>query len=615
MEENKTTNAAPAPASPAALSGDKERAYDSIDRFLRNNLCDEDYAEYSAELDSLLAAQPADGDISEDERLRNMVRAAIALDNNSEREADRAYARQVLADVEAIKLDTPVQFNLGYGSAVQEIRSRLALGGWYDSKPPAEDAATYLIAANLATAIWQAHWQDVSPNWRPLETLDGVLTQISNMVSGMERQRGLVAEDARASRQCTRCEYIGRCDCEPKSADTRQGAALSDEQTRAQLESLARHSYGGRFAVYMSGDDARALLDSQPAASAHYEALEREHLGDFDKKTGIYAAEDARASRCTECNGTGTSDGRDGALIPCLACSGPARQGVALSNPEPALVVVSRFVTDETDAYLDKLRFAASEAIRTFEDAGDAMSWSPTIDAIERLKGILHGGYEYHSDDAAVDAFAWAMRDKMEESREKGRSGWDSPFQCSPERLAEMLIDHISKGDPVDVGNFAMMLFNRPDARGVLAKVWEARASSSQGVALSDENAIDDLLASIPEVCKAERAVNDFDLHSAMEQAFRAIARRVLSRASSSRAEVEQTVPVVTEDMVRSALSVAWNDFVSDTGCYPSCFTVQRGKRIEADFERAESAFLEYAAATINASLAAAEAPNAEGKP
>ncbi len=40
----------------AAVRADKERAYHSIDRFLRNNLCDEDYAEYSAELDSLLAA-------------------------------------------------------------------------------------------------------------------------------------------------------------------------------------------------------------------------------------------------------------------------------------------------------------------------------------------------------------------------------------------------------------------------------------------------------------------------------------------------------------------------------------------------------------------------------
>ena len=38
------------------LRRDQEAAYNSIDRFLRNNLCDEDYAQYSAELYSLLAA-------------------------------------------------------------------------------------------------------------------------------------------------------------------------------------------------------------------------------------------------------------------------------------------------------------------------------------------------------------------------------------------------------------------------------------------------------------------------------------------------------------------------------------------------------------------------------
>lgn len=147
----------------------------------------------------------------------------------------------------------------------------------------------------------------------------------------------------------------------------------------------------------------------------------------------------------------------------------------SFSNNMPPQVVTARIFTEKTAAYLDQLRFAANEAIRTFEDAGDAMSWAPTQSAIDRLKEVLQGGYEYHSDDAAVDGFAEAMRSKMEDSREKGRSGWDDPFQCSPYRLAEMLIDHIAKGDPVDVGNFAMMLFNRPDARGVLAQVWKVR--------------------------------------------------------------------------------------------------------------------------------------------
>lgn len=47
----------------------------------------------------------------------------------------------------------------------------------------------------------------------------------------------------------------------------KQEAVALDQQTKAQIESLARHSYGGRFAVYMSGDDARALL-AHPIASA-----------------------------------------------------------------------------------------------------------------------------------------------------------------------------------------------------------------------------------------------------------------------------------------------------------------------------------------------------------
>jgi hypothetical protein len=67
-------------------------------------------------------------------------------------------------------------------------------------------------------------------------------------------------------------------------------------------------------------------------------------------------------------------------------------------------------------------------------------------------------------DDWAVDRFAAAMKAKMAKQREKGYSGWDDPEQCPTERLQTMLFEHIAKGDPVDVGNFAMMLWNRVEA-------------------------------------------------------------------------------------------------------------------------------------------------------
>ena len=68
---------------------------------------------------------------------------------------------------------------------------------------------------------------------------------------------------------------------------------------------------------------------------------------------------------------------------------------------------------------------------------------------------------EPHPDDIAVDKFAAAMKAKMAVSRAKGRGGWDDPAQCDVADLCAMLVDHVEKGDPVDVGNFAMMLFNR----------------------------------------------------------------------------------------------------------------------------------------------------------
>lgn len=75
-----------------------------------------------------------------------------------------------------------------------------------------------------------------------------------------------------------------------------------------------------------------------------------------------------------------------------------------------------------------------------------------------------------HPDDLAVDRFAVAMKEKLALARAKGRGGWNDPAQCSVERLATMLVEHIAKGDPVDVANFAMMLHQRGAGLEVLAQ-------------------------------------------------------------------------------------------------------------------------------------------------
>lgn len=66
-----------------------------------------------------------------------------------------------------------------------------------------------------------------------------------------------------------------------------------------------------------------------------------------------------------------------------------------------------------------------------------------------------------HSDDTAVDLFSEAMKEKLAQKREEGRGGWENKEVCSVGFLASLLHGHMRKGDPVDIGNIAMMLWSR----------------------------------------------------------------------------------------------------------------------------------------------------------
>jgi hypothetical protein len=72
--------------------------------------------------------------------------------------------------------------------------------------------------------------------------------------------------------------------------------------------------------------------------------------------------------------------------------------------------------------------------------------------------------FKQHSDDVAVDRFATAMKAKLAEKRADGASGWDDPEVCHIDYLAHLLKEQIHSRatlDTVDIGNFAMMIFNR----------------------------------------------------------------------------------------------------------------------------------------------------------
>lgn len=81
-------------------------------------------------------------------------------------------------------------------------------------------------------------------------------------------------------------------------------------------------------------------------------------------------------------------------------------------------------------------------------------------------------------DDMCINRFAEAMANKMAVGRAKGRGGWANPNECSNESLATFLVEQISKGDPVDIGNYAMMLFSRKAKHEIIGTALQAHANN-----------------------------------------------------------------------------------------------------------------------------------------
>ncbi|MCV6588019.1 MAG: AlpA family transcriptional regulator [Marinobacterium sp.] len=66
-----------------------------------------------------------------------------------------------------------------------------------------------------------------------------------------------------------------------------------------------------------------------------------------------------------------------------------------------------------------------------------------------------------HPDDVAVDVLATAMKAKLALKRAQGFNDWTDPLPHSNDDLAQSLVDHLAKGDPVDIANYAMFLYLR----------------------------------------------------------------------------------------------------------------------------------------------------------
>ncbi len=128
-----------------------------------------------------------------------------------------------------------------------------------------------------------------------------------------------------------------------------------------------------------------------------------------------------------------------------------------------------------------------SYEIRALDDFGGRIHWIPSdlgawcpADSVRRLEkecadlraeNARLTARPAHPDDIAIDRFSAAMKEKLRISREeKGRGGWET---ASPEHLARLLVEHLPKGDPVDIANFCMMLHQIGAPNSVLTALLE----------------------------------------------------------------------------------------------------------------------------------------------
>ena len=190
---------------------------------------------------------------------------------------------------------------------------------------------------------------------------------------------------------------------------------------------------------------------------------------------------------------------------------------------------------DAARASAARLREAGAEYLcaRQAAERGEHFATGRAVDceAVFSAARAATDSAEWQSDDSAVMRFAEAMRTKLSKKRAEGRGGWDGPT-CNAASLSRMLAEHVLKGDPVDVANFAMMLHQRRE-----------RIDSAEWLAKHDA-----------EVAKAERAKMNGELLAAhlVENAAQERAFTLTEKCAS----LEEQLVAATNDAARAELRV-----------------------------------------------------------
>lgn len=146
-------------------------------------------------------------------------------------------------------------------------------------------------------------------------------------------------------------------------------------------------------------------------------------------------------------------------------------------------------------------------------NCGKAFSDTRTYEQIKENCSDCHVLTERDHDIDGVNQLSLAMVRKLDKKRAEGRGGWQT---ASTETLSQMLINHVAKGDPVDVANFCMMLFmngqsivtERSAIPAIFAGVQEAIATWKDA---TPEAGASNIEAMIQRIAELEKEVTKYD--------------------------------------------------------------------------------------------------------
>ena len=185
---------------------------------------------------------------------------------------------------------------------------------------------------------------------------------------------------------------------------------------------------------------------------------------------------------------------------------------------------------------------------------------------------------DYETDEwacaAGIERFTIAMRDKLNRKRKAGRGGWNKPDECSVEYLRELMLEHMSKGDPIDIANLCMMIWNRENPTGGETKA--APQDSEQSTKSEGE-------AALPSSTPAGAAPNAERRqgHSAM----RVKDGKIERFDPNPNAEPADMVSVPVETLKRAINAIADTEIVNVAGPYKSDFRTKDLRPLKRELE------------------------------